>query len=99
MYAWSMGIQKAVAHKYPEDKKLAHLISCMEITKEITEVLDCVPWKFSRHQDKGTREHLLEELVDVYNFFMKLLGTHDVTPEEFYEAWEKKRTIIEDRLL
>lgn len=99
MLKWSFGLQDQIAHRSPSDMKLVHLITCMQLTKEVAEVLDCVPWKFERQHEGASREKLLEEMVDVFNFFMKLMWTHNIYPEEFMKAWEKKRKIIEGRLI
>ena len=96
---WSSELQAAIADRSPSDKKLVHLITCMQITKEITEVLDCVPWKFERDMPIKGREELLEEIVDVYNFLLKLMWCHEISTVEFVEAWEEKKTVVERRLL
>ena len=96
---WSGSLQDAIAHKSPTEPKLVHLITCMQLSKEVTEVLDCVPWKFERECPGKSREELLEEMVDVYNFFLKLMWCHEISPDEFMDAWENKKTIIERRLL
>ena len=98
MYWWSYRLQQKMEHKYPQDLKLKHIVVCMEVIKEMTEVLDCMPWKLSREMDAKPREELLEEMVDVFNFFMRLLYVHRVTSEEFEQAWEKKRKKVEERL-
>jgi NTP pyrophosphatase (non-canonical NTP hydrolase) len=101
MYQWSRELQDKIIHRYPQDPKLRHLISCTQLAKEVLEVLDCVNWKFERDDPKlnKSREELIEELVDVFNFWMKLMHTHKVSLEEFSRAWEKKKLIIEERLL
>lgn len=37
-----------------------------------------------------TREEQLEELVDIWHFFMGFMLNVGITPEEFFEAYKKK---------
>jgi|TARA_Y100000034_G_C6816789_1_gene367531 hypothetical protein len=92
-------LQEKLENKYPEDLRLLHLITCTQLNKEISEVLDCIPWKFEREMEVVEREELLEELVDVFRFYCRLLYIHDVTEEEFKKAFNKKSEIVERRLL
>ena len=85
--------------RYPTDTRLLHLICCTQISKEVSEVLDCYPWKFERGMHIPPREKLLEEMVDVFKFFCRLLIIHEVTPEEFEKAFNEKSDIVERRLL
>jgi len=98
MYDWCCELQKHIQDRYPQDNRLCHLIACTQLTKEVSEVLDCIPWKFERGMEPEPRERLLEELADVFNFYMRLLWVHDVTPEEFRHAWIKKSEVVERRL-
>lgn len=44
------------------------------------------------------REHLLEECVDSFKYFLELLIFIGVTPEQFFEAYCKKDVVINERL-
>lgn len=44
------------------------------------------------------KEAFLEEIVDAFNYFFAVLVLVGVTPQEFFEAYEKKDGIIHDRL-
>ncbi len=90
--------QEKIKNKYPEDLRLNHLIACVQISKEVMEVLDCIPWKFEREMDSVIREKLIIELVDVFKYFCRLLIIHDITPEVFQKAFTKKSEIVERRL-
>lgn len=94
--AW---LQEKVKDRYPEDLRLNHIISCIQINKEIAEVLDCIPWKFERGMETVSREKLLEELVDVFRFYCRLLYIHKITIQEFQKAFDKKSEIVERRIL
>jgi len=98
---WKRGVwlQKQVAKRYPDDPKLKHIVSCVQIAKEVFEFLDCAPWKFERKNEGKSRDMLLEELVDIFKYYIRLLVVHEITPEEFLEAFNKKSDIVERRLL
>ena len=101
MYQRAQILYEKLKDRYPKKKELNHLICCMQIVGEIKEVLDCVPWKFER-SDKSTdksRDELLEELIDIFKYYCRLLCIHDITPKEFQEAFNKKSDIVERRLL
>lgn len=101
MHQRAQRLHDKIKDRYPKDVTLNHLICCAQIMGETKEVLDCVPWKFERDDEKlhQSREKLLEELVDVFKFYCRLLCIHDVTPEEFQDAFDKKSDIVERRLL
>jgi hypothetical protein len=92
-------LQKQVEARYPSDPKLKHIVSCVQIAKEIFEFLDCAPWKFERENEGKSREVLMEEMVDIFKYYIRLLVVHNVTPEEFKKAFDKKSDIVERRLL
>ena len=99
---WKRGkwLQDKVKDRYPtDDLSLNHLVACTQLSKEVSEVLDCQPWKFERGMEAESREKLLEELVDVFKFYIRLLVIHDITPEEFQKAFDIKSDIVEKRLL
>ena len=84
---------------FMRDKRRYHITTCMQLIKEVTELLDCYPWKSERSMVQATREVLLDELVDVFKFFMNLLILHGVLPEEFQRAYDEKSQRVEKRLL
>lgn len=44
------------------------------------------------------QEHFLEEIVDAFNYFFSMLIYLDIDSDEFIEAFERKHSIIVDRL-
>lgn len=98
---WKRGewLQEQVAKRYPDDHKLKHIVSCVQIAKEVFEFLDCEPWKFERDNEGKSRDILLEELVDIFKYYIRLLVVHEVSPEEFLKAFNEKSDIVERRLL
>lgn len=99
MFLRGQWLQDKVKDRYPDSLVLNHLIACAQLSKEVSEVLDCIPWKFERVLEPEPREKLLEELVDVFKFYIRLLVIHEVTEKEFQEAFNKKSDIVEKRLL
>ena len=57
-------------------------------------------WKPHRETDlpEINREEFLEEIVDGFNYFFSLMILIGVDVEEFYDAFNKKDSIIRDRL-
>lgn len=98
MFKEQQVLQELLKDRYPVDLALRHLIACTELSKEVHEVLDCVPWKMVSSMPADTREQLCEELVDVFKFFMNLLIIHGITSKEFEEAYTKKSKKVRDRL-
>ncbi len=99
MFDRSKRLYDALRDRYPFNSELLHLIACTQLSKEVYEVLDCVAWKMERGMESASRAELLEELVDVFKYFNRLLCIHDITPEEFQKAYDLKSEIVERRLL
>jgi len=67
--------------------------------KEISEVLDCIPWKSHRRYE--TKEidmkELESELIDVVKFLMNVMYIWGIDSEKFIEAFYKKSKEVEER--
>lgn len=100
MYDWCCKLQDRVPPSQL-DHVQDHVNTCMRLVKEVSEVLDCVDWKTERDDPKlgAQREDLLEELVDCFNYLMRLMWLHSVNSDEFEKAWDNKARVIERRLL
>jgi len=57
-------------------------------------------WKSHRFTNvpEFDRDSFLEETVDAFNYFLALLIQVGVTPDEFFDAFEKKDEIIRRRI-
>lgn len=57
-------------------------------------------WKPHRDTDipEINREEFLEEIVDAFNYFFSLIILMGVDVNEFYEAFNKKDTVIRSRI-
>ncbi len=79
-----------------------HSMRCLQLANEVHEVLNLMGWKPHRKPEDGEftidRDELLDELSDVYKFFLNLLHIHNVGINEFEEAYGKKHAIVLERL-
>ena len=75
--------------------------SALKGVEEMFEALQHLKnWKPHRLTEikEFNREEFLEETVDAFNYFFALLVMMGVTPDEFFEAYERKDKIIHARL-
>ena len=72
-------------------------ILCLAIIKEVTEVLDCTDWKLHRRKRQASREELLEELIDVYKFWLCLVIHHDFDLDDIERIFILKSNLVERR--
>ena len=103
IYLEQCELQCRVASRYP-DKATAddHSIRCLQLADEVHEVLNLMNWKpHCRPEGEERtidRDELLDELSDVFKFFMNLLHIHDVSLLEFEDAYREKHLIVLKRL-
>lgn len=70
----------------------------LSMHRELGEVLNEIPWKLHRANDKEySVEHIQEELIDVQKFLMNLFLIWGMTPETFYDIFMKKSAIVQAR--
>lgn len=85
-------LQKAFEDKWgkqkPEDAK-AHLLYMIE---EMGECISIIKKKGIKAilEDKDIRNHFLEEVTDVQNYYIEVLNCLKITPEEFSNAYIEK---------
>jgi hypothetical protein len=67
--------------------------------KEISEVLDCLPWKSHRKyaSKEINMEELESELIDVVKFLMNVMYIWSIDSKKFVEAFYKKSKEVEER--
>ena len=85
------------------DKKSQQLMReiALKGVEEMFEALgELKNWKSHRLTENRevNREAFLEEVVDAFNYFFALLVLAGVDADEFFGAYEKKDTVIHDRL-
>lgn len=101
VYEGCREVQRRCRERYPEKGSADdHAIRCLQLADEAHEVLNLMGWKPHRRGDGQPidRDELLDELVDVFKFFLALWDIHDVTVEEFEEAYKKKHAVVLKRL-
>jgi NTP pyrophosphatase (non-canonical NTP hydrolase) len=81
------------------DPTQIHSILCLHLIREITEVLDCADWKLHRNKTPATREELLEELIDVFKFWLCLVIHNGFSPAQIFGMFNAKSDIVEKRAL
>ena len=65
------------------------------LIKEATEVLDCINWKDHKLQKfEVNRSNLVEELIDVFKFYLAIVTLWDVSDTDFFEAFERKSIVV-----
>lgn len=96
----------AVLQSWPVDisKKESQQIVRDTVLKGVEEMFESLQhirgWKPHRMTEisEFDRGSFLEEYVDAFNYFLSVLVMLDVSADEFFEAYEKKDSIIHDRL-
>lgn len=65
------------------------------LIKEATEVLDCINWKDHKLQKfEVNRSNLVEELIDVFKFYLAIVTLWDINDKDFHEAFERKSIVV-----
>ena len=80
-----------------QDPIQVHNTLCLAIIREVTEVLDCKSWKLHRNKLEKSREALLEELIDVYKYWLCLVVHHGFNSNEIVRMFHQKSNIVEAR--
>jgi dimeric dUTPase (all-alpha-NTP-PPase superfamily) len=63
------------------------------LQQEVSELIDCVPWKWWAHYQKEDVEHAKVELIDIIHFVISLAQTLGMTAEEVYSTYMKKNAV------
>lgn len=70
----------------------------LALTDELHEILGEVDWKpWIQGARKINEDGVKKELVDVYHFFMNLMLSVDMSTDELYKMYMKKRQVNADR--
>lgn len=92
-------LQVTAYHRDPSTLDISDKIQFIKdmhiaITDELHELLGEVDWKPWTHGDRGINyAGAKKELVDVWHFFMNLMIVLDVTPDELFAFYTKKRQV------
>jgi len=98
MFARQEAFWRADSPRYAvQDPIQVHNTLCLAIIREVTEVLDCKSWKLHRNKLEKSREALLEELIDVYKYWLCLVVHHGFARCEVIGMFHHKSDIVENR--
>lgn len=81
------------------DERVAYIKEMvLALTDELHEVLGEVSWKSWTHGERYVNdEGVKKELVDAFHIFMNLALSVNMTPDELYSMYVKKRQVNVDR--
>ncbi len=70
----------------------------LSVHRELSEVLDTLPWKLHRKEDKiQTESNTREEIIDCFKFLLNLCIIWKITPEEFANEFFRKSAVVRQR--
>ena len=83
-----------------EDRDMRFEKTVLQIIKETTEVLDEINWQPHRLKNTKTisRDYVVEELIDVFKFWLNLCLLYNVKPQEIYDVFMAKTVKVEEKL-
>lgn len=82
----------------PEQRQYWHEKYTLLLNKELMEVLEETEFKPHRKiQGKMVRSNMVEELVDVFKYWMCLCQVHEVDVEEIVEEYHRKSNVVKQR--
>ena len=72
----------------------------LHMLSEANSLLDQVNWKMHHKKEVSVkRSDLILEIIDVWKYLLSIAIIWDVTPEEFYKAFDEKSSLVEQRYL
>jgi len=81
-------ITKEQAQAYTKEWSLA-------LIKEATEVLDCINWKDHKIEQHDINEsNLIEELIDVFKYYLAIVTLWGIDHEHFMHEFERKSVVV-----
>lgn len=60
------------------------------LQQEVSELIDCVPWKWWAHYQKEDLEHAKVELIDIVHFVICLAQTLGLSADDVFNIYKKK---------
>lgn len=63
------------------------------LQQEVSELIDCVPWKWWAHYQKEDVEHAKVELIDIIHFVISLAQTLGMSAEDVFNIYMKKNAV------
>jgi dimeric dUTPase (all-alpha-NTP-PPase superfamily) len=95
-------IQKRFTSNFVDFERLSDQKTRESLTKdyfvalmpELSEVLNEINYKQHKANKPVDRDKLLEELIDVFKYYLNILLMWDITPREFVEMFKRKSKIV-----
>jgi len=70
----------------------------LSIHKELSEILDTIPWKLHRKENVvHSRTNIVEETIDVFKFLLNICIIWKIEPEEFVKEFFRKSSVVNQR--
>ena len=63
------------------------------LQQEVSELIDCVPWKWWAHYQKEDIEHAKIELIDIIHFVISLAQTLGMSAQEVFDTYMRKNEV------
>ncbi len=63
------------------------------LQQEVSELIDCVPWKWWAHYQKEDIEHAKIELIDIIHFVISLAQTLGMSADDVFNTYMKKNAV------
>ncbi len=63
------------------------------LQQEVSELVDCVPWKWWAHYQKEDFEHAKVELIDIIHFVISLAQTLGMSADDVFNTYMKKNAV------
>ncbi len=85
--------------KISEEEKIKYTKEfILSAHRELGEILNIIPWKLHRKNNKKYNvNHLKEEIIDTIKFILNLCIVWQMTDDELYNVFIKKTNIVEKR--
>lgn len=92
--SWPVDLGDKLAQQHIRDMALRGVEEMFEALQHLKN------WKPHRTTEikEFNKEEFLEEIVDAFNYFLSVLILVGVSPDELFEAYEKKDKIIRQRI-
>ena len=70
---------------------------CRAMSQEVSELTDCVPWKWWAKYQTFDRQNARVEVVDLFHFLISAAQVLGLNADEIFEAYTKKHQVNLDR--
>jgi dimeric dUTPase (all-alpha-NTP-PPase superfamily) len=81
-----------------EQKKIDWILKYSRaLQQEVAELVDSVPWKWWAKYQDFDEQNARVELIDILHFLVSIAQVLGMTPEDFFEAYQKKNDINHKR--